>query len=178
MGCCDTSGSCSTESTSETLSCPSCTTTGKTVELRTVRALVRPEAKDSVREDSSYAVCHDSECRVVYFEAGGSTLTEAALTTRVGFKQGPAPHPICYCFGLTEESIADEIHRTGATGASAMITAEVKAGRCECETKNPTGKCCLGDIRRVEKAAIAKSRRDDAEARATAAMVGPEPAAG
>ncbi len=165
MDCCDSSGSCSTETTSETLSCPKCTTTGKKVGLRTVRTLVRTDAEDLVRQDSSYAICHNGECRVVYFEAGGSTLTEAALTTRVGFKQGSAPHPICYCFGLTEESIADEVHRTGASGASAMIAAEVKAGRCECETKNPTGKCCLGDIRRVEKAAIAGSRRDDAEAR-------------
>ena len=59
--------------------------------------------------------------------------------------------PVCYCFGYTEKSIRDEIEQTGASTATASITAEVKAGRCACEVRNPKGSCCLGDVARVER---------------------------
>src|SRR6266481_8503338 len=31
------------------------------------------------------------------------------------------------------------------------IAAEVKAGNCACEVKNPSGKCCLGDVTQAAK---------------------------
>jgi mercuric ion transport protein len=34
------------------------------------------------------------------------------------------------------------------------ITAEVKAGNCACEVKNPSGKCCLGEIARAAQGAV------------------------
>jgi hypothetical protein len=39
--------------------------------------------------------------------------------------------------------------RDGATAVRDMITREVKAGHCACEVRNPTGRCCLGDVARV-----------------------------
>src|SRR5713101_2012113 len=32
---------------------------------------------------------------------------------------------------------------------SARIAAEVRAGRCACEVKNPSGACCLGEVNRA-----------------------------
>jgi hypothetical protein len=29
------------------------------------------------------------------------------------------------------------------------ITTKVQAGNCSCEVKNPSGKCCLGDVNRA-----------------------------
>ncbi len=34
-----------------------------------------------------------------------------------------------------------------------MIAREIKAGHCACEVKNPSGRCCLGDVRAYEKRA-------------------------
>jgi len=44
----------------------------------------------------------------------------------------------------------------GHSTAQAMITQEVKAGRCACEIKNPAGICCLGDITRAVQAVMAQ----------------------
>ncbi len=42
-----------------------------------------------------------------------------------------------------------EIRSTGKSTVAERITAEVKAGNCACEVKNPSGKCCLGDVTRA-----------------------------
>ncbi len=38
---------------------------------------------------------------------------------------------------------------TGKSTVAERITTEVKAGHCACEVKNPSGKCCLGDVTRA-----------------------------
>jgi len=70
---------------------------------------------------------------------------------RVGAKETADPIPICYCFGFTRQDIWDEIRSTGKSTVAKRITAEVEAGRCACEVKNPSGKCCLGDVTRTAK---------------------------
>jgi hypothetical protein len=57
--------------------------------------------------------------------------------------------PVCYCFGFTPKDIEGEIGETGRSTVADRITAEVTAGRCACEVKNPSGKCCLGNVTRV-----------------------------
>ena len=47
--------------------------------------------------------------------------------------------------------IREEIERTGWSTAGERICREVKAGTCECEIRNPSGRCCLGDVRATEK---------------------------
>jgi len=59
------------------------------------------------------------------------------------------PIPVCYCFGFTRRDIHDEIAETGRSRIAEQISAEVKAGNCACEVKNPSGKCCLGNVTRV-----------------------------
>jgi len=66
-----------------------------------------------------------------------SPFTRSILTTIV---------PVCYCFGYTPPKIREE-----GKIASQTIAAEVKAGHCACEVKNPKGVCCLGDVARVER---------------------------
>lgn len=61
------------------------------------------------------------------------------------------PRTICYCFGHTDRSIREEIERTGRSTVSARIAAKVKAGECSCETLNPKGSCCLGDVNKAVK---------------------------
>ena len=68
---------------------------------------------------------------------------------RVGVKETADPIPVCYCFGFTRGDIHDEIAETGGSTIAERISAEVKAGNCACEVKNPSGKCCLGSVTRV-----------------------------
>jgi len=39
----------------------------------------------------------------------------------------------------------------GKSTVARRIMVEVEAGRCACEVKNPSGKCCLGDVTRTSK---------------------------
>jgi hypothetical protein len=68
-----------------------------------------------------------------------------------------APRIVCWCFGHSHESIADEIRLTGRSSVVERIKTEIKAGRCECKTKNPKGTCCLGDVAEVVKKAMHKA---------------------
>jgi hypothetical protein len=70
---------------------------------------------------------------------------------RVGVKEIEDPLSVCYCFGFTRQDIWDEICDTGKSTVAKRITAEIEAGRCACEVRNPSGKCCLGDITRAVK---------------------------
>lgn len=120
----------------------------KQVDLLTVRSLVRrlPIGMPS----TAYYFCEDSSCDVVYFPANPEApiFRRSDLLVRVGTKETEDPIPVCYCFGFTRQDIWDEIQRTGKSTAAEQITVEVKAGNCACEVKNPSGKCCLGNVAR------------------------------
>ena len=53
---------------------------------------------------------------------------------------------ICYCFKVSKQTLFDAIQ----SGTEVDIINEIKVKMndpgCFCETANPTGKCCLGDI--------------------------------
>jgi hypothetical protein len=59
--------------------------------------------------------------------------------------------PVCYCFDITAADLRKDIATTGGTGIPEMITAEVKAGHCACQVKNPQGSCCLGNVSKALK---------------------------
>jgi len=90
---------------------------------------------------------------VVYFPFNSQAplFRRADLLVRVGSKETEDPIPVCYCFGFTREDIQKEITETGDSTVANRISAEVKAGNCACEVKNPSGKCCLGDVTRIVK---------------------------
>lgn len=149
-----------------TILCPVAGKPGKKVQPVTLRSLVREEFASDL-ENRTWFFCGLPDCDVVYFSSDGRTIPKTALKVRVGKKEKEAPHPVCYCFGHTVESIREEIERTGRTTVVESITAKVKAGECSCETSNPKGSCCLRDVNQAVKEAFAVL------ARRTAA---PEPA--
>lgn len=96
----------------------------------------------------SSQLCRSADCPVVYF-APGITIEKAELRVPVNFKEQNYEGPVCYCFNHTFASLRAEIQAKGHSTAQAMISQEVKAGRCACEVKNPAGACCLGDVTRA-----------------------------
>jgi hypothetical protein len=100
---------------------------------------------------AQYYFCAAPDCPVVYFpvEPQAPTFQQKDLLVRVGVKERQDPIPVCYCFGVTRRDIANEIRETGKSTIAERIKAEVKTGNCACEVKNPSGKCCLGDVARV-----------------------------
>jgi hypothetical protein len=87
----------------------------------------------------------------VYYTGGGVVLFQSDVRVRANAKDNGPDVPLCYCFGHTRASIAAEIVARGRSVASAAIAREIKAGHCACEVKNPSGRCCLSEVRRFEK---------------------------
>ena len=57
------------------------------------------------------------------------------------------PDMLCYCFGWTKTAIAYEIAQTGTTKALHDIRFKMKIKGCSCATLNPTGQCCVADVK-------------------------------
>jgi mercuric ion transport protein len=135
--------------------CTQCGREGQPVDRTTVQALLKPEALGEVN-GSQYMFCETPNCPVVYCAADGTRLKKEQVRVRVALKETENPLPVCYCFGVTERMIREEVQRTGRSSASARIRAEVKEGNCRCEVENPSGRCCLEHVIRAEKQATAE----------------------
>lgn len=129
--------------------CPHCGKKGKPVQSLTLKHQLKPPLNLQERA-GEYFFDSNPECPVVYYSSDGKHIfTKGDVRYRVGFKEQNAPHDVCYCFGYTKEIIEDDINKNGKTDIPKIISAEVKAGNCACEFKNPKGTCCLGDVQQV-----------------------------
>jgi hypothetical protein len=133
------------------MACPADNTRCKQVGILTVRSLVRKLPLQM--PDTQYYFCDSPHCEVVYcgLDPEAPVFRREDLTIRVGIKETADPISICYCFGFTRQEIWDELRVSGKPTIAERISAEVEAGRCACDLKNPAGKCCLGDVARTAK---------------------------
>ena len=83
---------------------------------------------------------------MIYFK-DDILLYQKDLKVTVGIKEGAKPSNLCYCFGWTKEKIEDEIKHYGKTKALDDIKRKMKDIGCSCEIKNPSGSCCLRDVK-------------------------------
>ena len=137
---------------------PSCPMNGqetKPVGRKTVESLVKPEVSDSLTAQPYY-FCNAPDCDTVYLSAlGDHFVTKDMLTVRVGIKETEDPVPLCYCFCYDRKDVRDDIRQTGETDIQRKITERVRAGECRCEETNPSGGCCLGNVAKAIKHALA-----------------------
>jgi len=98
---------------------------------------------------SSYSMCVNKVCDVVYFSEAGGFFSVPDLKVPVFQKSDATDCPVCYCFGLTRAGIRREIEETGQSTAIATITAHIAQDRCGCQVNNPQGSCCLANVKQV-----------------------------
>jgi len=136
-------------STLSVMTCPECGSRSKKVATLTVRSLVRHLPFNMA--PAQYYFCESPACDQVYFpsDCAAPRFHRGDLLVRVGVKEKADPIPICYCFGVSRKDLWEEVERTGKSTLAITIRAEVKAGNCACELKNPSGKCCLGNVTRI-----------------------------
>ncbi|MBT4760272.1 MAG: hypothetical protein HOO06_01125 [Bdellovibrionaceae bacterium] len=60
-----------------------------------------------------------------------------------------ASKTVCYCFKYTEKMIQDSCRDYDNHKVLNEIKAKMKDPGCFCKTANPSGKCCLGDVKKV-----------------------------
>lgn len=144
MSCC--SSSPSQEAAAKVEPCIVCGRRGRVVERKTVEHLLRDPNLFSGQKLAHY-FCANPACEAVYFAPSNrSVFYKGQLKTRVGIKETEDPIPVCYCFGHSRGSVWREIEETGKSTVVESIKAAVQEGRCECDIRNPSGKCCLGEV--------------------------------
>lgn len=90
-----------------------------------------------------YYFCDDPNCDVAYFGDDDSVILKSQLRTRIGVKEQSGDSLLCYCFGVSRSDFA----RNPST--KDFVVEQTKAGRCSCDTSNPSGRCCLKDFQKT-----------------------------
>ena len=131
------------------VNCPVSGTRSKQVGLLTVKRLVGH--LEFAMPAAQYYFCTAPGCDVVYFPSNpeAPVFSRDDLLVRVGAKESDEEASVCYCFGVSRRHIREEVEAAGGSSVAEKIKAEIQAGRCACEVKNPSGKCCLGDVTRA-----------------------------
>jgi copper chaperone CopZ len=137
--------------------CSACAAKARKVAPLTVRALVKPELADTVREET-YRFCESAACDVVYFSESNPEhrFLRSDLRVHIGQKETEPPIQVCYCFDWTTDDIERELRFTGTTTIADRIKEKIQLGFCHCETMNPQGTCCLGIVNKAVKEARVK----------------------
>ena len=87
-----------------------------------------------------YYFCDDPDCDVVYFGEDNSTFIRSDLRTSVGQKSNEGNKTICYCFDVSSSDLESD---AALKTSRAFVIEQTKNASCDCETRNPSGKCCL-----------------------------------
>jgi len=131
--------------------CVGCNGKGRAVSRKTVLLMLKQELLERAMS-GSYSFCPERDCPVVYFEdTRCQSFTVDDLRVRVGVKVKDDPVPLCYCFGFDESHIREELTRTGGTTIPERISKLIREGLCACDTRNPAGVCCLGEVNKAVK---------------------------
>jgi len=71
------------------------------------------------------------------------------------------PGRICYCFQYSEDDFRNAISQNKESDLLNDIKSKMKDPGCFCEIANPSGKCCLPDIKKFIKAEKSKNKLVD-----------------
>ena len=126
--------------------CPLCQSSGRPVSRKTVLLMINSDLLDEGMR-GIYRFCPESECSVFYFDEQSSRVFNTSDLR--GSATGRATEntmPLCYCFGFDESHIISEIFRTGKSTVPERISRLIREGLCACESRNPSGVCCLGEV--------------------------------
>lgn len=109
------------------------------VAMRTVLHQVRqPWSRDITKQ--AYYFCDDPDCDVVYFGEDLSLLMRDDLRNTVGQKSKTSDKTLCYCFDIDAAAL---LTREEQQRARAFVIEQTRNANCDCETRNPSGRCCL-----------------------------------
>ena len=123
--------------------CPTCGGSGVGVSRQTLLHQV-PFPDNQSLADEAYAYCADPDCPTGYFFAA-DTIPKQRLRA---FRDGRAM--LCHCFDISRESYRVALADGTAAQIKAFVVRQTKERLCACESRNPSGRCCLADFRRME----------------------------
>jgi len=93
-----------------------------------------------------YAFCANKECHVGYF----STVNMIPKSLLRAF-QVDQPAMLCHCFDISESVYRAALQSGLSEAIKAFVAQQTKARVCACESRNPSGRCCLVSFKQMEK---------------------------
>lgn len=128
--CC---GSTENNSYSKKLECPICGNRSSKVTQKTIlHNVLKPWDIELIEQ--GYYFCETENCDVVYFGQDSNVIKKSRL--RMNVKENKATSILCYCFGVTySEAMNQQVLE--------FVIEKTKEKKCDCEIRNPSGKCCL-----------------------------------
>ena len=137
-------------------SCPECQSKGRRVARVTLESLLKPEARRRLRA-GTFRFCTTPHCSVTYFHTEEALCFSVQdLRCDVFQKQTSPERLVCYCFQHSVTEIEQEVRLTGRSEVEVAIREACRSGLDDCARNNPQGSCCLGNIRRVIRAAASE----------------------
>lgn len=138
--CCttETDSCCSTTSTNKR-NCPDCGRAAVEVGITTILHHLKSPWTHELRVQKYY-FCETVECDAVYFGEDGSVIGTTKIRGEIGQKRKDPDRPLCYCFGVTQSDAERD------PNIKAFVVEQTKRGVCACDTRNPSGRCCLKDF--------------------------------
>lgn len=128
--------SCCTDTGSpKTAPCPTNEQSCNQVKRKTIlHHIVKPWLHDL--PEQTYYYCDDPECDVIYFSEDNKLIRINQLRK----DSNPALNnkKICYCFDVTQKDLNENLKL-----CKTFVVEQTKGGTCDCEIRNPSGKCCL-----------------------------------
>jgi len=135
---------CSGNTCSSSKSCPKCHKQAKSVALQTIfHQLKFPDVLNV--EEGEYYFCSDDNCLIAYFTAADKLIYKQQLS--VFAKENS--RKLCYCFNIDKAFYVDAVVNNKAETIKQFVIQKTKAGLCACAIKNPSGRCCLADFKKL-----------------------------
>ncbi|TAN65433.1 MAG: hypothetical protein EPN17_16685 [Methylobacter sp.] len=95
----------------------------------------------------SYYFCPAEQCSIAYFSSAGNRIPKAHLRSYQEIRQGK----LCYCFDIDTDLYLSALRVNRAESIKEFVIQRTKVGECACESRNPSGRCCLAEFKRLEK---------------------------
>lgn len=125
--------------------CPECGSACNSVSMSTLYHQVRFLENQALITDSYY-FCPAKTCSVGYFSNTGSTVPKQHLRTYQEIQNDK----LCYCFDIDANQYLSALKAHCVEPIKDFVIQRTKAGDCACETRNPSGQCCLANFKRLE----------------------------
>lgn len=131
--------------------CTACGQKGKPVSALTIRSLTRRHWPHYAEITDGYFCTNPNDSTVYYFPTLDLTVDKEHVVDRVGIKETEEPIYVCYCFRHTKQGIESDFMEHSRSMIEENVREKVSGKLCSCEVTNPSGQCCLGDIRKTYK---------------------------
>jgi len=141
MSCC-----CDVKEKKGRVVCPACDQQCFSVSRQTMLHQVQfPDNQSMPKGD--YAFCANRDCNTGYFSA-----SDMIPKTSLRAFQSNQEATLCHCFDVSKSAYHTALQAGASEAIKTFVVQQTKEKLCACESRNPSGRCCLVSFKQMEKA--------------------------